>query len=127
MKMDMIQRSRRLRTTPGLRKMVRETRMDPSSLIYPMFVKHGENIKEEIATMPGQFRYSIDELPRALEEVADAGVSSVMLFGIPEHKDACGTDAWSEDGIVQQALRKAKGTRWAMKLYGAFIELLRTR
>ena len=106
--MDMIQRPRRLRTTPGLRKMVRETRMDPSSLIYPMFVKHGENIKEEIATMPGQFRYSIDELPRALEEVADAGVSSVMLFGIPEHKDACGTDAWSEDGIVQQALRKAK-------------------
>lgn len=106
--MDMVQRSRRLRTTPGLRKMVRETRMDPSSLIYPMFVKCGENIKEEITTMPGQYRYSLDQLPKALEEVADAGVSSVMLFGIPEHKDACGTDAWSEDGIIQRALRTAK-------------------
>ncbi|MBE5962609.1 MAG: porphobilinogen synthase [Lachnospiraceae bacterium] len=106
--MDLIQRSRRLRTTPVLRKMVRETRMDASSLIYPMFVKEGKGIKEEIPTMPGQFRYSVDELPKALEEVAAAGVPSVMLFGIPDHKDACGSNAWAEDGIVQKALRKAK-------------------
>lgn len=107
---DMIQRPRRLRTSPLLRKMVRETRIDKSSLIYPMFVKEGTNIKEEIPTMPGQFRYSVDRLPEALEEVAEAGVASVMLFGIPEHKDACGSGAYAEDGIIQKAFRKAKET-----------------
>ena len=106
----MIQRPRRLRTSPVLRKMVRETRMDKSSLIYPMFVMEGTNIKEEIPTMPGQYRYSLDRLPEALEEVADAGVPSVMLFGIPDHKDACGSGAWAEDGIIQKAFRKAKET-----------------
>ena len=93
-----------------MRKMVRETRMDKSSLIYPMFVTEGTNIKQEIPTMPGQYRYSVDRLPEALEEVADAGVPSVMLFGIPDHKDACGSGAWAEDGIVQKAFRKAKET-----------------
>lgn len=106
----MIQRPRRLRTTPVLRKMVRETRMDASSLIYPMFVKEGSNIKEEILTMPGQYRYSVDQLPKALEEVAKSGVTKVMLFGIPEEKDACGSDAFAENGIVQKALRMAKTT-----------------
>ncbi len=84
--------------------------MDKSSLIYPMFVTEGTNIKQEIPTMPGQYRYSVDRLPEALEEVADAGVPSVMLFGIPDHKDACGSGAWAEDGIVQKAFRKAKET-----------------
>ena len=107
---DLVQRPRRLRTSPLLRKMVRETRMDPSSLIYPMFIKEGENIKEEIPTMPGQYRYSVDQLPRALEEVADAGVTSVMFFGIPGSKDVCGSGAYAEDGIVQKAFRKAKET-----------------
>ena len=107
---DLVQRPRRLRTSPMLRKMVRETRMDPSSLIYPMFIKEGENIKEEIPTMPGQNRYSVDQLPRALEEVADAGVTSVMFFGIPGSKDVCGSGAYAEDGIVQKAFRKAKET-----------------
>ncbi len=107
---DLVQRPRRLRTSPLLRKMVRETRMDPSSLIYPMFIKEGEKIKEEIPTMPGQYRYSVDQLPRALEEVADAGVTSVMFFGIPGSKDACGSGAYAEDGIVQKAFRKAKET-----------------
>ncbi|HIZ79414.1 MAG TPA: porphobilinogen synthase [Candidatus Lachnoclostridium stercorigallinarum] len=106
--MEMIHRARRLRRSPVLRKMVRETRMDKSSLIYPMFVMEGTNIKQEIPTMPGQYRYSVDRLPEALEEVADAGVSSVMLFGIPDHKDACGSGAWAEDGIIQKAFRKAK-------------------
>lgn len=106
--MELVHRSRRLRTTPVLRKMVRETRMDASSLIYPMFVKEGKNIKEEIPTMPGQYRYSIDMLPAALEEVAKAGVPSVMLFGIPDHKDCVGSESWSEDGIIQKALRAAK-------------------
>ena len=108
--MEMTHRPRRLRRSPVLRKMVRETRMDKSSLIYPMFVTEGTNIKQEIPTMPGQYRYSVDRLPEALEEVADAGVPSVMLFGIPDHKDACGSGAWAEDGIVQKAFRKAKET-----------------
>lgn len=106
--MDMTIRSRRLRSTPILRKMVRETRMDASSLIYPLFVREGENVKEEIPSMPGQFRYSLDRMPEVLNEMADAGVTSVMLFGIPDIKDECGTGAWIEDGIIQKALRKAK-------------------
>ncbi|MBS6395761.1 MAG: porphobilinogen synthase [Clostridiales bacterium] len=106
--MDMTIRPRRLRTTANLRKMVRETRMDKSSLVYPMFVMEGENIKEEIPTMPGQFRYSVDRMPEILCEMADAGVGSVMLFGIPDHKDAQGSQAYACDGIVQKALEKAK-------------------
>ena len=116
--MEMIHRARRLRRSPVLRKMVRETRMDKSSLIYPMFVMEGSNIKQEIPTMPGQYRYSVDRLPEALEAVAEAGVPSVMLFGIPEHKDACGSGAWAEDGIVQKAFRKAKETVPELYLIG---------
>jgi len=73
-----------------------------------MFVRSGENIKEEIPTMPGQFRYSVDRMPEILNELADAGVGSVMLFGIPEHKDEAGSGAYACDGIVQRALEKAK-------------------
>lgn len=106
--MDMNIRPRRLRNGVNLRKMVRETRMDKSSLIYPMFVKEGTGIKEEIPTMPGQYRYSIDQLPYALEELVKTGVGSVMFFGIPDHKDACGSGAYDENGIVQKAFREAK-------------------
>ena len=106
--MDMTIRPRRLRTSAKLRKMVRETRMDKSSLVYPMFVMDGENKKEEILTMPGQFRYTLDRMPEALNELADAGVGSVMLFGIPEHKDEVGSGAYACDGIIQRALEKAK-------------------
>lgn len=106
--MDMKIRPRRLRTGAYLRKMVRETRMDKSSLIYPMFIKEGAGIEEEIPTMPGQYRYSVDRMPFALEKLINAGVGSVMFFGIPEHKDACGSGAYAEDGIVQKAFREAK-------------------
>lgn len=106
--MEMSIRPRRLRTTAKLRKMVRETRMDKSSLVYPMFVMEGENIKEEIPTMPGQYRYSVDRMPEVLNEMADAGVGSVMLFGIPAHKDEAGSQAYACDGIIQKALQKAK-------------------
>ena len=101
-------RPRRLRYGETLRKMVRETRVDPSSLIYPMFVKEGTGIVEEIPTMPGQYRYSIDTMERKLEELLDAGVSSVMFFGIPDHKDEEGSGAYAEDGIVQRAVRMAR-------------------
>lgn len=106
--MDMTIRPRRLRGSEIMRKMVRETRMDKSSLIYPLFVKEGENIKEEIPTMPGQYRYSIDRLPGALEELKDAGVDKVMFFGIPDHKDELGSQAYAKDGIVQRAVEKAR-------------------
>lgn len=108
--MDMNIRPRRLRGSEIMRKMVRETRVDKSSLIYPFFVKEGENIKEEISTMPGQYRYSIDTLPGALEELKDAGVDKVMFFGIPDHKDELGSQAYAKDGIVQRAVEKARAT-----------------
>ena len=85
--MDMIKRPRRLRGGEYMRKMVRETRMDKSSLIYPMFVQEGMGKEDEISSMPGQFRYTLDRLPYELERVAKAGVGSVMLFGIPDVKD----------------------------------------
>ncbi len=106
--MELIQRPRRLRGSETLRKMVRETRMDKSSLIYPLFVKEGTGIEEEIPSMEGQYRYSIDRLPYELERLQNAGVSSVMLFGIPDHKDEIGSGAYASDGIVQKALREAK-------------------
>ena len=106
--MDLTIRPRRVRTSAKLRKMVRETRMDKSSLVYPMFVMDGENKKEEIPTMPGQFRYTLDRMPEILQEMADAGVGSVMLFGIPDHKDEVGSGAYACDGIIQRALEKAK-------------------
>lgn len=106
--MDLIQRPRRLRKGDTLRRMVRETRVDKSSLIYPLFVKDGNNIEEEIPSMPGQFRYSVDRLPYELERLTKAGVSSLMLFGIPDKKDEVGSQAYAEDGIVQRALREAK-------------------
>ena len=104
----MLVRPRRLRNGENLRKMVRETRVSKSSLIYPIFVKEGEDIKEEINSMPGQFRYSLDTMDEKLEQLVKAGVSSVMFFGLPEHKDACGSQAYAQDGIVQRAVRRAK-------------------
>ena len=106
--MDLIQRPRRLRGSENLRKMVRETRMDKSSLIYPSFVKEGTGIEEEIPSMEGQFRYSVDRLPFELERLQNAGVNSIMLFGIPDHKDEVGSGAYDPNGIVQKALREAK-------------------
>ena len=106
--MEMINRPRRLRTSANLRKMVRETRMDKSSLIYPMFIVEGTNIKEEIPSMMGQYRYSVDRMEEKLEQLSKAGIGGVMLFGIPDHKDELGSGAYAQDGIVQQGFRKAK-------------------
>lgn len=106
--MDIIKRPRRLRENAQLRKMVRETRIDKASLVYPLFVVEGNGIKEEIPSMPGQYHLSTDLLPAALIEAADAGVRSVMLFGLPDSKDETGSGAWAENGIIQKALRKAK-------------------
>jgi porphobilinogen synthase len=106
--MNLVQRPRRLRGTDALRGMVRETRMAKSSLIYPLFIREGSNIQEEILSMPGQYRYSVDRLPIMMEQLLRAGVDKIMLFGIPEHKDELARRAYHEDGIVQKALRKIK-------------------
>ena len=82
--------------------------MDKSSLIYPMFVREGVNVEEEIPSMEGQYRYSVDRMSFALEALQQAGVNSVMFFGIPEHKDEMGSGAYAEDGIVQRALKEAR-------------------
>jgi len=104
----MIIRPRRLRRTAGIRNLCRETRLSASMLVYPVFIREGKNIAEDIASMPGQKRYSPDLFPRRLEEIAESGVSSVLLFGIPEDKDETGSGAWNENGVVQQALRAGK-------------------
>ena len=106
--MDMPIRPRRLRSSEVLRKMVRETRLSPASLIYPMFVMDGENKVEAIPSLPGQYRYTVDRMEEELSRLAEAGVSQVMLFGIPAVKDAVGSQAYAEDGIVQRALKKAR-------------------
>ncbi len=106
--MEMTKRPRRLRGGENIRRMVRETRMDKSSLIYPLFAIDGENIQEEIPSMEGQYRYSVDRLPYELERLSKAGVQNVMLFGIPEHKDEVGSQAYAPDGIVQRALRESR-------------------
>lgn len=106
--MDINIRPRRIRRNSVIREVVRETRINSSSLVYPIFIKEGKKIKEEIPSMPGQFRYSIDMLDCILEEVAEAGIKSVLLFGIPNEKDDCGSHAWIEDGIIQRALQQGK-------------------
>lgn len=101
-------RLRRLRRTEALRTLVRETSLSPSDFIAPLFVIHGSGIREEIGSMPGQYRLSIDELIKECRELHSLGVSGVMLFGIPKTKDATGSEAYSPDGIIQQAIRAIK-------------------
>lgn len=110
-------RGRRLRRTPALRALARETRLHPAMLVAPLFVRPGRGIREEIASMPGQHRLSVDELPATADRLLEAGVRSVLLFGLPESKDADGSGAWAEAGIVQQAigeLRRAVGDEVAI-------------
>ncbi|WP_024347752.1 porphobilinogen synthase [Lacrimispora indolis] len=106
--MDLLYRPRRLRTSDTLRKMVRETRVSKESLIYPLFVVDGEGLVEEIPSMEGQYRYSVDRLPLIMDRLMEAGVGKVLLFGIPAHKDMCGSQAYDEEGIVQRAIRFIK-------------------
>ena len=112
--MELIQRSRRLRGSERMRALVRETHVNKDGLMYPLFVAEDAALDaaaggaEEISSMPGQFRWSLDRLPEKLEQLAEAGVPSVMLFGIPEVKDEVGSGAYAEDGIVQKALARAK-------------------
>lgn len=103
-----IQRLRRLRQHESLRRMVRETRLSPSDLIYPMFVMEGKDQRREIASMPGQCRLSIDLLVKEAGEVAGLGIPAVMLFGIPDRKDERGTSGYDPNGVVQRAIKAVK-------------------
>ena len=89
--MNLTNRPRRLRSSALLRSMVRETRISADTLVYPMFVQEGTNVKEEIPSMPGQYRWSLDRVDEILHQVSDSGVKSVLLFGIPAQKDAHGS------------------------------------
>ena len=110
-------RGRRLRRTAALRGLVRETRLHPDMLVAPLFVRPGSGVREPIASMPGQHRLSVDELEREAEQLLRAGVRSVLLFGLPETKDDQGSGAWTDDGIVQsavRAMRRAAGDQLAI-------------
>ena len=103
-----MQRFRRLRANPAMRRMVRETRLDPAEFIYPIFVAEGENIKTPVDSMPTVYQYSIDRLEEILPQIADSGISGLLIFGIPAHKDARGTEAYNDEGITQRAIRYIK-------------------
>ncbi len=101
-------RPRRLRRSGAIRRLVRETRLDVSGFIYPLFISHGEGIQREVPSMPGIYQWSLDRLDREIEEVASLDIPAVLLFGLPESKDEAGSDAYNESGIVQRAIRRIK-------------------
>ncbi|MFQ9545448.1 MAG: porphobilinogen synthase [Clostridium sp.] len=104
----MLNRSRRLRFNESIRDLVRETELSPKDFIYPIFVVEGEGIKKEISSLPDCYHYSVDMLEEIINEVKEAGVRGVLLFGIPNHKDCCGSESYNDNGIVQRAIRKIK-------------------
>jgi porphobilinogen synthase len=103
-----VTRLRRLRRTPQLRGLVRETRLTPDAFVYPMFVCPGEGVRKEVRSMPGVFNLSVDEAVKEAQQVHALGVPAVILFGLPDKKDDVATGAWAEDGMVQQAARAVK-------------------
>jgi len=110
----MFQRHRRLRSSAAMRNIVRENQLHVEDFIYPLFVVEGIGIKEEIASMPGVYHFSLDLLREEIEEVVSLGIQSVMMFGVPNHKDEVGSEAYNDNGIVQEAIRKVK--EWAPQL-----------
>ena len=106
--MELLFRPRRLRRREALRRMVRETHLRPEDFIYPMFVVPGQKVKKPIGAMPGQFQLSVDEAVRTAGEAVKLGVPAVILFGLPEKKDALGTQAYSDSAPVQKAIRALK-------------------
>jgi porphobilinogen synthase len=101
-------RARRVRRTEALRRLVRETRLTPDGFVYPLFVVPGKNVKREIASMPGQHNLSVDKAVESAREAFDLGIPAVLLFGVPERKDAVGSEAWDDKGVVQRAIREVK-------------------
>ena len=103
-------RPRRLRESPLLRSMVRETSLRVDDFVYPLFAIHGRGVREPIGSMPGQYRLSIDEMLKECKDAASMGIPAVLLFGLPRDKDPRGTEAYADDGIIQQAVRAVKET-----------------
>ena len=101
-------RARRMRSSETMRRMVRETAVSPSDFVYPLFVAHGKSIRKEISSMPGCFQQSVDNIVKDCREVQGLGIPAVLLFGIPRKKDAAGSEAYDDNGIVQQAVRAVK-------------------
>jgi len=101
-------RPRRLRKNESMRALIRETQLSPAQFVYPVFIAPGKNKREEISSMPGVFRLSVDQLKKEAQECMELGVNSVILFGIPEKKDAMGTGAHAKDGIIQRGIRELK-------------------
>lgn len=101
-------RTRRLRKTEGIRRLVKETKLSVDDLIYPLFIEEGENIETEIVSMPGIKRFSLDRISKELDEVVELNIPAVLLFGIPSEKDDEGTETWNDNGIMQQAIRFIK-------------------
>src|ERR1700756_6078802 len=106
-----VTRLRRLRSSEPMRSLVRETHLEPSALIYPLFICPGEDVRKEIGSMPGVFNLSIDEAVKEAEACAALGIGGLLLFGLPAEKDEQASGAWAEDGIVQQAMRALKNNR----------------
>ena len=104
----MINRTRRLRRTENIRRLVRENKLTIDDLIYPLFIEEGENIEAEIVSMPGIKRFSLDKVSKELDEVVALKIPAVILFGIPANKDETGSETWNDEGIIQQAIRLIK-------------------
>jgi len=99
-----IHRPRRLRKNENIRRLIRETVLSVNDLVYPIFIEDGQNIKSEIQSMPGIYRYSIDRLSEELDKISELNIPAVLLFGIPSEKDAVGSDTWSDEGVIQRAV-----------------------
>lgn len=108
--MDLLQRPRRIRSKSTIRDIVKETTLNISDFVLPLFIKEGENINKPILSMPGHNQLSIDMLDKQIEEIAALGIRSIILFGIPKNKDETGSHSFGEEGIIQQAIRKIKKT-----------------
>src|SRR5215813_11726132 len=106
--MNLINRPRRLRRNEVIRAMVRETNLTPDDFVYPLFVCEGEGVRREIASMPGCFNFSIDKLVGEVQRAKEAGIRSIVVFGVPDLKDPVGSQAYAEDGITQRAIRAVK-------------------
>jgi porphobilinogen synthase len=108
---DIFRRFRRLRSSEAMRSLVRETRLSPAELVCPLFVTHGEGVRTEIASMPGQFQLSVDQAVREAEEAVSLGIGGVIVFGLPASKDETGSEAYDADGIAQRAVRALKAAQ----------------
>lgn len=116
-----MRRFRRLRANPAMRRMVCETRLNAADFIYPIFVAEGNDIMKPVDSMPTVYQYSIDDLEQILPQIADSGISGLLIFGIPEKKDELATEAYNDKGVTQQAIRYIKSIILTYLLLRTFV------